>query len=162
MITFSGYISGEAEKLFLRKARQQHAITLTIVFVSMSFAIIGVGKLLFRSAPFADTYIRGLMIALLIGTAICCLPKGKRARLASYPQLIYIENDKIVCVSESYTEERFIHDVLAVVDYGMFYQLKFLRAKHSDKFICQKDLLSRGSLEEFEQLFDGKIERCTS
>ena len=38
----------------------------------------------------------------------------------------------------------------------------FIFGKISDKFICQKDLLTKGSLEEFERIFEGKIKRCIS
>lgn len=158
MITFSGYLTGTAERKFLQMARKQYAITLVIVFLSMSLAIIGIGRLVFKS----DDFIKALMIALLAGTAICCLPKGKRARLALYPQLIYLEEGKITCVSESYTEVRFVQNVSKVVDYGSFYQIIFPHKMHSDKFVCQKDLLTRGSLKEFEALFDGKLERQVS
>ena len=40
-----------------------------------------------------------------------------------------------------------------------FYFIKFPFGKYSDKFICQKSLLTQGTLEEFEALFEGKIER---
>ena len=81
--------------------------------------------------------------------------------MALLPQLIYTERETITCVSETYTEVAHINDVSKVVDHGDFYQLVFPYGKKTNKFICQKDLLTRGSLAEFEALFIGKIERKT-
>lgn len=52
-----------------------------------------------------------------------------------------------------------IKDVKNVYDHGEFYDLVFPFGKISGKFICQKNLLTEGTLAEFEALFDGKIVR---
>ena len=56
-------------------------------------------------------------------------------------------------------EYRNIEDVKCVRDFGEFYELVFPFGKISEKFICQKDLLSKGTLAEFEALFGDKILR---
>ena len=75
------------------------------------------------------------------------------------PKKIYVEDEYIVCVGEAYEESKFIDDVAKVIDHGEFYELVFPFGNASDKFICQKGLLTKGTLEEFEQLFSGKITR---
>ena len=60
---------------------------------------------------------------------------------------------------EKFTESAAIEDVVKLVDYGEFYDLSFPFGKLNDKFVCQKSLLSKGTLEEFEALFEGKIIR---
>ena len=65
----------------------------------------------------------------------------------------------IVCIAEQYKESKPISDVSKVIDCGSYYDIRFPFGKLSDKFICQKDLLTKGSLEKFEELFEGKIRR---
>ena len=52
-----------------------------------------------------------------------------------------------------------ISDVKKVVDHGEFYELSFVFGKVSDKFICQKSLLTKGTLEEFKAMFGDKVYR---
>jgi len=47
--------------------------------------------------------------------------------------------------------------VKKVYDYGEFYFISFYFGKISCYFICQKSLLTQGTIEDFEKLFDGKI-----
>ena len=52
-----------------------------------------------------------------------------------------------------------IDSVDTVIDYGDWYHLLFNFEDRDTYFVCQKNLLTKGTLEEFEALFDGKIER---
>ena len=54
--------------------------------------------------------------------------------------------------------ERKPEDVKKVLDYGEFYEFRFY-FPWCFGVICQKDLLVEGTIEEFEQFFDGKIVR---
>ena len=70
-----------------------------------------------------------------------------------------MEEDYVLCVSDKYTETRSINDVKKVIDHGEYYELCFSFGKLSDKFICQKNLITKGTIQEFETLFSGKITR---
>ncbi len=67
----------------------------------------------------------------------------------------------VICIADKYKECRKISDVKRVRDYGEFYELVFPLSKMSEKFICQKNLLTKGTLEEFKRLFRGKIADIT-
>ena len=54
---------------------------------------------------------------------------------------------------------RSINSVTRVLDYGEWYYLLFEFDSRDIYFVCQKSLLTKGSLEEFEALFEGKIEK---
>ena len=73
------------------------------------------------------------------------------------PHRIVIENDIITCIAEKYVESKSLADVKKVQDFGDFYEFVFPFGKISEKFICQKNLISKGTLEDFENLFAGKI-----
>ena len=52
-----------------------------------------------------------------------------------------------------------IDSVKRVVDYGEWYDFVFYYSDRDLYFVCQKSLLTKGTLEEFEALFEGKIVR---
>ena len=65
----------------------------------------------------------------------------------------------IVCVADKYVESKLLSDVKQVRDFGAFYDVVFPFGKYSEKFVCQKDLLTIGTIEDFEKLFEGRIVR---
>ncbi|MBE6542805.1 MAG: hypothetical protein E7675_00240 [Ruminococcaceae bacterium] len=77
-----------------------------------------------------------------------------------FPKIIYITDDGyIVSRCEKAKREDSIDGVKNVKDYGEWYEINFSGVKHKGFFVCQKDLLTKGSIEEFEKLFEGRIER---
>ena len=47
-------------------------------------------------------------------------------------------------------------------DFGEYYVLIFRDSGNLSQIICQKDLLINGTIEQLEELFDGKIVRKQS
>ena len=52
---------------------------------------------------------------------------------------------------------RMLNSVKEILDYGEWYYFIFNYEDRDPYFVCQKDLLTQGTLEEFEALFEGKI-----
>ena len=52
-----------------------------------------------------------------------------------------------------------IEYVKNVIDYGDWYHITFYVPHRNPFFICQKDLISEGTIEEFEELFADKLVR---
>lgn len=75
------------------------------------------------------------------------------------PSKVYIQENTINSESEKFYEKRLISDVRKIVDMGEWYQTVFNFPHKSAHFICQKNLITTGTIEEFEELFKGKIER---
>ncbi len=154
MIEFKGCITGNAEQYFWKRSRNiLRNILITVILVlfpAFFVTAILVGHL-------------GILIiyALLSASMLLSLliPKSKKEKNAWLPKRIFTDEEYIVCTSEKYEEFKLIQDASCVIDYGDFYYIVFPFGKISDKFVCQKDLLTQGTLEEFEALFDGKIER---
>ena len=154
MIEFNGYISGNAEKYFWEKSRK---MVQKIFMVSMLLLF----PIIIYAAVKTSMYgiITGYVILIVLVQLCTYIPKGQKEKKSLTPKLIYTEDEYIVCVADQYEEFKAICDVETVIDYGEFYALQFPIGNVSDKFICQKELLSAGSLEEFENIFDGKIVR---
>ena len=156
MIEFNGYISGSAEKRFMWKSRKFVLIPFLIAILFSVPRLLFLGNEVLQDIAFIYTIFACYFILLFI---ICFIPQSKKTRRKILPKRIYTNKDHIVCVADQYTESKFINDVAKVIDHGEFYELCFPFGKVSDKFICQKSLLAKGTIKEFERLFDGKIVR---
>ena len=151
---FNGFISGEAAMFYWKNSRKL-ALKIVLAGCSIVFPII-----------LAIAVITSYWL-LIFAYVLCCglilltflIPKNKRKMLSLTPNRIFKDEEYIVCVGDKFEEFHLISDASALVDYGEFYFIKFPFGKYSDKFICQKSLLTQGTLEEFEALFEGKIER---
>ena len=154
MIEFKGQLSGSAEKRFLKRvADSGQAFLLFGELFALPFIIMLAACVQYWTVIWA--YL-GFSVAILL---LVRIPKSKRERDRIVPKRIYTKDDEIICVAEQYTERRYIEDVKCVRDFGEFYELEFPFGKVSEKFFCQKEHLSKGSLEAFEALFDGRLVR---
>lgn len=75
------------------------------------------------------------------------------------PSLLFVEGEFVVAKSAKFYEERRLSDVKTVIDYGEYYRFVFHSRRRSAAFLCAKDGITLGSLEQFEKLFEGKIAR---
>ena len=148
MIVFNGYLFGAAEKHYFKKGRifgQNIMLFSTLLFfpliVMFSVRTQNYGILLAYSSLFVVIPLAAM------------IPQSKKTKKALTPKKIFINDGYIVCVADKFTESRLLTDVKQVNNYDEFYELVFPFGKVSDKFICQKSLLSQGTLEEFESIF---------
>lgn len=76
------------------------------------------------------------------------------------PKQITINDDTILCVTDEIGADRKkIEQIKEVKEYSEYYFIIFKGLNIPPHFICQKDLLTQGSLEEFENLFAEKIKK---
>ena len=154
MIEFDGYISGNAEKHFWKKSAQfGQKVILFSMILCFPLAIV------FANAFNNSIVIIAYLLLMIIIPLICRIPKSKKEKIKYLPNKIYIEEGYIICQTQIQEESKDLEDVKKVVDYGEWYYLAFPLGKISGNFICQKDLLTKGSLEDFEALFKNKIVR---
>ena len=154
MIEFNGYITGSAERYYKKK------------FIKLWLFIILIATILFIPITIfvENTFpIKGLGLFInLIGPCLFCvaivLCTSKKFIKGIIPKKVYIYNSEIHVEIENETESRMIDEVSEVYDFGAFYEICFKKSKDF-KYLCQKDKLSKGTLEEFESLFDGKLIR---
>ena len=154
MIEFNGYLSGEAEKFFWKHSRRTVLLILYLTFLIMLpiFLIISINTNYWK---LLDVY-----IAFCLTTPLFLfIPKTKKEKEKLTLKRIFVEGEYIVCQKNKDEDYRLIEDTEKVIDYGTFYYIHFPFGKKSENFICQKDLLTKGTLEEFESLFEGKIIR---
>ena len=156
MIVFNGQITGKAEQHYWQ-LQANLGTTLLLAAALMCSPIV----LIFWSTP---AYF--LVVAVAYVLVACTLPfmpqllKKAFANPKYLPILITIDRDSLVCQTSQITESRTLQDVKYVKQYDEFYTLHFVMGKISINYVCQKSLLSNGSLEEFEALFQDKMVDC--
>ena len=157
MFEFGGYISGKAEKYYTNKSFKLVCMIIIVSFIVTSPLFVLMAKLF-------DNW---LAIPMFLLIPVVLLPimyliekfKNPKKKEGYLPYRIFSDEEYVVCVTKKNEEYRLISEVKAVYDYGEWYAIIFPLGKKSPNFICQKSLLIKGSLEEFEALFEGKIIR---
>lgn len=163
MIEFKGELSKE-NKLYLIK---RDAIGLFIISIIMAL-IMGIPMLIvglvwekvflwFSLMAFMMPIILGLSLILLI------IPKS-REKLANEirpntPIKVTIIDDIIEAEYEEKYIEIMVSEVRKVIDVGDLYILVGYPSRDGHYWACQKNLLTKGTLEEFEELFADKLVR---
>lgn len=153
MIEFNGYLTGKSERFFFKKNISYLQIAIIFAFTMVLPFIILLVKT-FQALSILYAYL-AVFVCLMIAVRIFIPKSGKSV----IPKRIYIMDNKMVCIADNFTENRFVELVKMVYDYGEFYFISFYFGKISCYFICQKSLLTQGTIEDFEKLFDGKIVR---
>lgn len=157
MIEFDGYLTGAAEKGYIRKSRKQFLIG-CCVLIPLAMPIVLFGGQFFKVMSGGEIWPTFALSGILLTTPLFAfIPQGKKEHKALLPKRVFIQDDCIVSVSDRQTVSQFIGDVKSVVDHGEFYELFFPFGKVSNMFICQKSLLTKGSLGQFERLFKDKL-----
>ncbi len=154
MIEFNGRLTGTTEQEFweIQKMTNMNMLLCVFLLPLPAVCILSVVFKMWTIFLFYGTFF-------LLWIIITLIPRDKKEKNEMMPKRIYIEGEYITAITDKDGEVRKISDVKKVTDYGEFYLLTFPFGKVSSKFVCQKSLLIKGSLDEFESLFDGKIIR---
>lgn len=155
MIEFSGELSDKSRLYLQKKLYRGSCLAVLIATVAISIPIIFLGvfweaiALLFLILPF----IMGIVLI---------IPK-----LNPQTKTLKLNTPKKITIAEGTVERdgegqqnyasREIAAVKKVIDMGEWYHIIFYFGHKDIFFICQKDLITIGTIEAFEKLFDGKI-----
>ena len=154
MIEFNGYITGVSEKHFSKRSRA-FVQNLFIVFLLLVLPTVVVIAIKTHESTVPLVYVSFSALSLLA----IRLPKSKKERQKMNPKKITIQDGVMIAINGYGPDSKLVSDVKEVRDYGEFYEIVFPFGKMSTNFICQKDLLVKGSLEKFEKIFKDKLVR---
>lgn len=159
MFVFRFDFKGPAKDYLIREEVKAARIARLIVFFSSIILALGIGIIWYYS-----------YIALIISMGIVLLsfvflivvrqwdnPVNELSNVV--PTTITIEDDKIERSGVQSYRLVNIQDIKEIWDMGSFYAIVFYFPNMDRRFICQKDLLVEGTIEEFEKLFEDKIVR---
>lgn len=155
MIVFDGNLTGSAEKFFINKLLNKFSLLLIVLFLSSipiwAFLSLKVGA--FLEVMFT------LVLVTIFSPFFFRICVSKKERQRNLPKKVIINEGIITSVSVKTTISKNITQVKAVRDYGKFYHIVFPEIYIDAVFVCQKNLLSKGTIEEFEFLFKDKLTR---
>ena len=154
MIEFKGDLSNSCKKFLIKKQiiSQTKASLFTAIFFAVIISLVAIpdrlGLLL-------------LFIPLAIFVCFSMIPPNSKAQKSFIPKRIYIDLDNNEIIHECETTQRShsIQSVKSIIDYGEWYYFEFDFTSRDLYYVCQKDLIVEGTLEDFEMLFSGKIKR---
>lgn len=155
MIEFCGELSSECKQYMIKNETKNAFIGALIVSVLFSIIII--------ILAFLWEWIAILFIIIPILLVIFqIIPHTKKSLSLMIglivPKKLNISEGLIDIECERQSEIRSMSNVKKVLDLGEWYHIQFYFPK-SAHFVCQKDLITKGTIEEFEKLFEGKIVR---
>lgn len=159
MIEFYGTLSEQCQKDLGKRSRRLTAlgcIIVTVLFGIVPTVVCGVLKDEEYFFRFFD-----LTILCVIMTVILSLVTitRKPPQGVSTDILVRIENSYITRSDYAGIQKMSLNKVKRVIDAGDWYYVVFKWRKLGNAFVCQKDLLKEGTIEEFEAIFEGKIKR---
>lgn len=156
MLIFIGEISGESKK-YIRKKE---------IINTLIFGLTGIVALAGPCVVFLKP-LMGLLGAIImcavmliafVVIAFLSPTKADIDKLSPTRVIISTEDNYIEAECKMFKLERQLSDVNTVFDNGEWFSFKFNgRGAPAHRFICQKDLIVEGTIEEFEKLFEGKI-----
>lgn len=155
MIVFSGVVSDEIQsKTF--KRRQQYVFRVCAIGSVALIIISGIFWFIFWIESIKEWCV---LSGILIVVMLLQLWNPRKKLPFRWEYHITIDEEKIVQESPLWPKpvEKPIKKIKKVLDYEDCYYVIY--GDMNNSIVCQKDLLTEGSIEEFETLFQGKIIR---
>ncbi|MBQ7829018.1 MAG: hypothetical protein IJ345_01965 [Clostridia bacterium] len=160
MIRFEGEISSECKK-FIRKRE----VKTTLLGGTFAFAVIAYPFIALFS-KWTNSIVASILMYLLGVAAFVLMafvaPTKKDIDSLSPTKIsICLEEGYIEATCQRFTLDRDLSDIKEVVDHGDWFSFKFSgRGAPAHRFICQKDLIVEGAIDEFVGAFAEKITKA--
>ena len=170
MIEFKGEFSNDCKLYMAKKALRLFAfvlfITIFIMLIPMVIVLI-IGQEDSTLFFMAEVTVILLCILFLAGIVliVCSFihkivaATAKKYNTKNLPNRVIIDDKMIEKDGEVINEYALISKVKKVIDEGEWYFILFYFPYKQANCICQKNLITKGSIEEFEELFKDKIIR---
>jgi len=160
MIEFYGELSKKCRQyIWVERHKGVKVIALTIggIFIIPLIGLSFLGKY----APMITIPFIVILIGYMISISSIKTKSFKKDFINSLPNTIRIQRETIETSGVggiSYKSVN-IRDIKEIWDMGTFYAVIFYFPNMDRRFVCQKDLIVEGTIEEFEKLFENKIVR---
>lgn len=152
MIEFKGQLSEKNQK---EMNKFQHKIGISSGCITALILGVVITVLTVKcDTVFAIAYIMCVLIAVLSS-----LPIPKKNWYIVCPETVRIDDDGITSIGVKFSQYRLLSQIKRIDDCGDYYRFWFDFPHQSPLFLCQKDLIVQGTIEEFEELFADKIVR---
>ena len=145
MIEFKGELTGQCKEYVLKTERKNSLIGGAAVAVVFStFTII--------LALFYDLRYLAAVPLLCLFAIPFAIPPSKKSYGNILPTQVIIDVEEgLTSKGENFSLDNDLENVTKVIDFGEGYHICF--SNRNNRFVCQKSLITQGTLEEFEELF---------
>lgn len=159
VIEFNGVLSNECVNDKRRKVKNKMSIICLIILLSCTIFTIILG--INHDSEFYSVLICTIVLALTSFCNALPLPKFRQRKLEKInPEIKVTIQNGIVTVASSFSKkDKSITKVKKVIDMGEWYYLIFKFGDISNSWVCQKNLITLGTIDEFEALFESKLIR---
>ena len=158
MIEFCGELSKSCAEYV--KKKESRVGTISGIIGSTIFSI----PVIFLSVAVNWVFILCLPVLIMMAV-LCGMPPSKKNYAMIMPSKIVIDEKQDVIISKSskFHIEQTVSNVTKVADMGDWYHIYFNdKVDRLGRFVCQKDLICKGTIEDFENIFADTIERICS
>lgn len=153
MIVFKGELSDKNKKILRKGMTKIQLIAMSIVSLLLCIPIT------YLTINY-DTIFAIAYLAPVICVCLSVIPNPisiKNKQLPYCPNSITIDDGFVTVKGDSFCQTRPLEKVKCVYDNGDHYRIIFFFPHKSFHCLCQKDLITEGTIEEFVQLFPDKI-----
>ena len=150
MVEFLGDLSGDYKRYTAKQQAKYNFLVSCIVSTIITVIII----IFSIKVHWIFVVFMVPIIFLIICSSI--IPKGKILDYVLPTQIIII-NNLITCKGKKFCTTKELNCVKKVIEKENFYQIIFRFPYKDLRFICQKDLLVNGSIDDFKDIFKDKI-----
>ncbi|MBR2985874.1 MAG: hypothetical protein IKC58_04690 [Clostridia bacterium] len=154
MIEFNGMPSGEFAEYVVKNHRKA-GLRLSIIPTIIMCAIVIVIALVIKQ----PVVLIGLLLPIMLVILLASQPFEKDVPKLFATQITISEDGEMFALGYFEKHYRAVSSVETVIDIGSGYIIEFEYEVRNPFFLCQKDLIVKGSIEQFEELFKDKIVR---
>lgn len=156
MIKFEGKISEDCRQYMIKRNIKSNAITgliagigSGITFVILAFSV-------------HNLFLCGIAVSFLAMIALPFAEVSKKDQETYIPEKIYIDSeDEIIDIDCKRGGNEYCFEMIKrVIDCGAWYDVRIAVGFRETSFSIQKNLITDGTLEEFERLFEDKIQKA--
>lgn len=145
MIEFSGTLCEKCQKRI--NIKQTRCNMIVILIISLLFCIPVTIAVIKLNPIWAIAY---LWFCLFVGVSAILPPKRQWEKIC--PSQIVINDDCLCATGKDFSKSREISQIRKIYDHGDYYEFVF-KSFPCFIFLCQKDLIVNGTIEEFEERF---------
>jgi len=156
MIVFCGELSIECKRFIIKEHKK--IIWVMLFFPVVLFSIVSLLFFIFVDWIFIIVFFAVWFMFAIVAV----LTPSKNEEEILFPQKIAIIDNTLGSQNEKIHIVRAVSDIKKIIDFGDWYKIVFYFPHKSEAFICQKDLIVEGTIEEFEKLFGEYIIRKNS
>ena len=151
MIVFQGKMTNENVKFIIKQSRKITTIITGILSIILLIPIVILSILW-------NWIVLIAILPLVYLVAFAGIPP-KNLDIITPTYISITENDMLSENDDNIHAAQSVENVKVVIDHGECYQILFKKAPFSPYFVCQKDLIKQGTIEEFEKIFKNVLVR---